>query len=180
LTLDFNIPNTTLLQAKKGNKDALCSLYNGFSKAMFNICIRMLGNREMAEDVLQEIFMIAFKNLHQINNENAFAGWIKRITINECIRASKAKINYKEFETKEFDFLQDDETSWWQNVDLATINNLIKELPNGCRQIFNLFAVENYSHKQISELLNISQSTSKSQYHRARMLLRDAIKNKYI
>jgi RNA polymerase sigma factor (sigma-70 family) len=176
LAQENNIQINIISKAKLGHHDALEWLYNNYCKAMFNICFRMVGKRDDAEDVLQDVFVIAFKNLHQLKDEMQFGGWLKRITVNECIRYSKKQFYWDGWEDERFEHLTDDEIHWWQDVSLKTLHDAIKTLPNGCRQIFNLYAVENYGHKEIAESLNISESTSKSQYHRARMLLREQIK----
>ena len=173
---ETNIQINIIYKAKQGHHDALEWLYKNYCKAMFNICYRMIGNRNDAEDVLQDVFVIAFKNLHQLKDEMQFGGWLKRITVNECIRFSKKQFYWDGWEDGRFEHLTDDETHWWQDISLSVLNDAIKNLPSGCRQIFNLYAIENYGHKEIAESLNISESTSKSQYHRARMLLREQIK----
>ena len=142
---------------------------------MFNICIRMMGNRADAEDVLQESFIIAFKNLQQLKDAQQFAGWLKRIVINECIKQSKKAINTIAWDETANDKPDEEEEHWWQGIEMADIHHHIKSLPNGCRQIFTLYALEDYSHKDIAAQMNISESTSKSQYHRAKQLLKQSL-----
>lgn len=134
----------------------------------------MTGNRNDAEDILQESFIIAFKNLHQLKEAVQFGGWLKRIVVNECIRFSKKNVYWSEWEDDKNDTAVE-EMEWWKTVDFTIIHREIKGLPDGCRQVFNLFVVEDYSHKDIASHLGISESTSKSQYHRARQLLRERI-----
>ncbi len=151
-------------------------IYKQYSKAMFNICLRMMGNTHDAEDVLQDAFVKAFGHLHQLKEFTQFGGWLKRIVINECIKQSKKKGGFSELSTTDVNALSEtDYSTWWHNVDLAMIHGQIKSLPDGCRQIFTLFSIENYSHKTIALELDISESTSKSQYHRAKMLLRSRL-----
>ncbi len=159
---------------------ALEWLYNKFSKGMYSICVRMLGNTPQAEDVLQDVFVIAFKNLHQLKEENAFAGWIKRITVNECIKSSKKQFYYDGWEDERFEHLVDNEDeAWWLGINIAEVHQAIKHLPDGCRQVFNLFALEDFSHRQIAENLGISESTSKSQYYRAKQLLKQRLTKEF-
>jgi len=162
-------------KARKGNADAQGSLYHQFSKAMFNICIRMAGNRSDAEDILQEAFIIAFKSLHQLKDEVLFGGWLRRIVINECIKYSKKSFYWQDWDEADYEHRTDDAVEWWQEIDMAIIHQQIKALPDGCRQVFNLYVLEDYSHKQIAENLGISEGTSKSQYSRAKQLLRERI-----
>lgn len=176
LEQDFNIQSEILNKAKLGEMQALEWLYKKFSKGMYSICVRMLGNKPEADDVLQDVFVIAFKNLHQLKDAQAFAGWIKRITVNECIRFSKKQFYYDGWEDERFEHLvDDDEEHWWLGININAVQKAIKNLPDGCRQVFNLFALEDYSHKQIAENLGISESTSKSQYYRAKQLLKQRL-----
>jgi RNA polymerase sigma-70 factor (ECF subfamily) len=162
-------------KARNGNADAQSSLYQQFSKAMFNICIRMTGNRSNAEDVLQDAFIIAFKSLHQLKEDVFFGGWLRRIVVNECIRYSKKTLYWQDWDEADHEHRTDDAVEWWQEIDMAIIHQHIKELPNGCRQVFNLYVLEDYSHKQIADNLGVSEGTSKSQYSRAKQLLKERI-----
>ncbi len=135
----------------------------------------MTSNRSDAEDILQDAFIIAFRNLHQLKDEVQFGGWLKRIVVNECIRFSKKNIYWNEWEEEKTQQIADEATEWWKTVDFNIIHQEIKGLPDGCRQVFNLYVLEDYSHKAIAESLGISESTSKSQYHRARQLLKERI-----
>ena len=169
------IQTAVVRKACKGDAEAQAWLYQQYSKSMFNICTRMTGNRSDAEDILQDAFMIAFKNLHQLKEAVQFGGWLKRIVVNECIRYSKKNFYWNEWEDEWNNQLAEEEPEWWKTVSFDIIHREIKGLPDGCRQVFNLFVVEDYSHKAIAEHLGISESTSKSQYHRARQLLKERI-----
>lgn len=142
---------------------------------MFNICTRMTGNRNDAEDILQDAFILAFRKLHQLKEQELFGGWLKRIVVNECIRFSKKSFNWETWEDDRNNLYQVEEIEWWKTISFNIIHQEIKGLPDGCRQVFNLFVVEDFSHKEIAEHLGISESTSKSQYHRARQLLKERI-----
>lgn len=169
------ILTTVVRKACKGDTDSQAWLYKQYSKAMFNICTRMTGNRNDAEDILQDAFILAFKNLYQLKKPVQFGGWLKKIVVNECIRFTKKNVFWSEWEDDHNNRLADEETEWWKTVSFNIIHKEIKGLPDGCRQVFNLFVVEDYSHKDIAEKLGISESTSKSQYHRARQLLKERI-----
>ncbi|MFP5040721.1 RNA polymerase sigma factor [Parasediminibacterium sp. JCM 36343] len=166
-----------IMQAQKGDSAAMQALYQQYSKAMFSTCTRMMGTKEDAEDVLQEAFIMTFKNLHQLKEAAQFGGWLKRIVVNECIRHCKKKIATSGWEEygEQHEQPMDDSIHWWEQVGMEQIHTQIKTLPDGCRQIFTLYAVENYSHRDIAESLGVSESTSKSQYHRAKQLLRERI-----
>lgn len=170
-----NIPATLVQEAMKGNALAQGRLYELYSKAMFQICIRMTGNREQAEDILQDAFIQAFKKLSQLKEPLQFGGWLRRIVVNECIRHSKKLIRLEPWEDHLEERADEEGMAWWKTVSLDLLHQQIKALPDGCREIFNLYAIEDLSHKAIAEQLGISESTSKSQYHRAKQLLKTRI-----
>lgn len=144
---------------------------------MFGICMRMLGRRDDAEDVLQEAFIIAFNKIRQLDEDKNFGGWFRRIVINECIRYSKKRFHWQELDTEpEPDYAAEEE--WFEDIPLEVVYEAIKQLPGGYRQVFNLFAVENYSHREIARMLAITESTSKSQYHKARKQLKERLLKK--
>lgn len=155
-----------------GNSRAQHRLYKLYSKAMYNICMRMLADRHEAEDVLQESFVNAFRNLKNFRGESSFGAWLKRIVINQCISQLRKKrpvmteIGNIEIEQPGIDELPD-----YSSLNPDYIHHAIKELPVGSRVVFNLFAVEGYRHKEIGDMLAISESTSKTQYLRARSIL---------
>lgn len=175
----MNQPATILTavinKAVTGDGEARAWLYKQYSKAMFNICIRMTGHQSNAEDILQEAFITSFKNLGQLKDPESFGGWLRRIVVNECIRFSKNCFTWSEWSNEENETMTDAPEEWWANISLETLHREIKALPEGCRQVFVLYAMEDYAHKDIASDLGISESTSKSQYHRARQLLRQRI-----
>ena len=151
-------------------------LYRMYVKAMFNIAVRMTGEKEKAEDVLQEAFLKAFSEIENLKNEKAFGGWLKRIVINRCIDVMR----------KEKYVLQDMETLSEQHHEIAVeideqvdpemVHQQIKKLPEGARQILVMRALEGYKHAEIGEQLGISESTVKTQFFRAKQLLGKMIK----
>lgn len=167
-------------KARTGDSSALATLYNQFSKAMFNICIRMTGTRNDAEDVLQESFIIAFQKLHQLKEEQQFGGWLRRIVVTECIRFAKKHFYWNDWDEQLGDHMADHENDWYSSIPFEVLQYEIRCLPDGCRQIFNLYVLEEYGHRQIAEQLGISESTSKSQYMRAKQLLKERITKKLV
>jgi RNA polymerase sigma factor (sigma-70 family) len=160
-------------KASKGDGLAQKELYQLFCKAMYSICIRMVENRQDAEDILQDAFVHAFKSLSKLKDQHLFPAWLKRIVINECIKHLKKDVRW--YNLGEYigdDHSEEVEGGWFANISLEQVYREIKMLPYGCRQIFSLYAIEDYSHKEIATLLNISESTSKSQYQRAKKILR--------
>lgn len=135
----------------------------------------MTGNRNDAEDLLQNSFILAFNNLSQLKQPAHFGGWLRRIVVNECIRHSKSSFYWNDLEEYHGDNIADEAAEWWTTIHPGLLHSGIKELPEGCRQVFILYVLEDFSHKQIAENLHISESTSKSQYQRARKLLKEKI-----
>lgn len=162
-------------KAVTGDGDAQAWLYGQYKKAMFNICTRMTGSHSNAEDVLQEAFITTFKNLHQLKDPDSFGGWLRRIVVNECIRFSKKNFIWHEWTETQLETIPEEYATWWSSVSLESLHKAIKQLPEGCRQVFVLYVLEDFAHKDIAADLGISESTSKSQYHRARQLLRERI-----
>jgi len=135
----------------------------------------MTGNLPHAEDILQDAFITAFKNLHALKDPAAFGGWLKRIVVNGCISHCKKNVAFAELVEEQHEAIADEPTGWWTMINITDVHREIKKLPEGCRQIFVLYAMEDNSHSEIAALLGISEGTSKSQYHRARKLLRERI-----
>lgn len=169
---DIRFTHRTLVeQCKTGNSSSQYELYALYVDAMYNVGIRMLGNKEDAEDIVQESFVSAFKNLNSFSYESTFGAWLKRIVINKSINYLKKKeIPIVPIESHEF-HLAEQESYEAEAVDITKVKEGIKKLPSGYRQIINLYLVEGFDHIEIGEVLGISTSTSKSQYHRAKKKL---------
>lgn len=169
-------------QCKLGNRKAQYALYQQYVDAMFNVSQRIVNSREDAEDVLQESFLSAFKNINNFRFESTFGAWLKRIVINTSINfLRKRKLNLIEIEEEKINkmALKTDETNIFQELTgkVDDVKNAIKQLPNGARTVLNLYLIEGYDHLEISEIMNISESTSKSQYRRAKQKLRTILTN---
>jgi RNA polymerase sigma-70 factor (ECF subfamily) len=165
--------------SKEGNPKAQFQLYKLYSKAMFNICFRMLNNKEEAEDLLQESFTDAFMKLNSFRYESSFGAWLKRIVINKCINAiNKKKIDLV-FPDNPIEPDAGDEGVDYSGIDMDVrrIHHAVEKLPDGYRVIFSLYALEGYDHGEISQIMNISESTSKSQYLRAKQKIKELLKN---
>ncbi len=159
-------------QCKKNDPKAQKELYLRYSKAMYNICSRMLADQEKANDILQEAFIAVFSKIDQFKG-GSFAAWIKRIVINKCVNEIKknSRVSWENIDDHPVEEVSNDHEEQL-NVDFAVINDCIKQLPDGCRMVFILKVMEDYNHSDISEELKISESTSKSQLARAKQLLR--------
>ncbi|HEV9035595.1 MAG TPA: RNA polymerase sigma factor [Puia sp.] len=167
-----------MVMAGQGDPNAQADLYRHYSKAMYSLCIRMTGDPDDAKDVLQDTFITAFRHLGQLKQPAAFAGWLRRITINKCIQFGKNNDQWSSLDQEATHPEEDQDGAWWLKIPIQLVQWEIKNLPAGCRQVFVLFALENFGHRDIARNLGISESTSKTQYQRARKLLRDRITKK--
>jgi RNA polymerase sigma factor (sigma-70 family) len=151
-----------------GNRNAQRLLYEHFSAKMFGVCLRYASDYHNAEDILQESFVKVFNNLDKYRGSGSFEGWLKRICINTAIehcRKAKAWQHTCELEDA---CASSAEVSANSRLAKDELLKLVQRLPMGYRTIFNLYAIEGYSHKEIAEMLRISEGTSKSQLARAR------------
>jgi len=151
------------------------NLFNLYNQKMFRVAYRYLKNKEDAQDVLIESFITVFENLvnFEIRNENSLENWIKTIVINNAIMLlrKKKKANFTDIGQNDSLMIQAEDDIYHEDLFQAVMN-----LPTGYRTVFNLFVIEGFSHKEIAEKLEISIQTSKSQYHRAKIKLREILK----
>jgi len=145
-------------------------LYKQYSKAMYNLAYRMMNNREDAEDILQETFTECFRNIGSFRFESTFGAWLKSILMNRCInQLRKKKTDLVYYETLPPVAEEAEEET---NYDTNKIFRGIEQLPDGYRIILTLYLLEGYDHTEIAQIMGISESTSKSQYSRAKEKLR--------
>ena len=155
---------------KKNDAKAQYKLYKQYSKGMYNLALRMTGDQNEAEDILQDAFIKAFQEVHKLKNEKAFGGWLRRIVVNHCIDSTrKKKLVFVEMEKIKDQYSEVDGVE--ENIDPGLIHAMIKKLPDGAREILVMRALEGYKHAEIGEQLGISESTAKTQYFRAKQLL---------
>jgi RNA polymerase sigma factor (sigma-70 family) len=163
-------------ECRKGNSKAQYRLYNQYSKAMFNLAFRILNNREDAEDILQETFVDCFRNLSSFRFESTFGAWLKKILINKCLNQIKRKkIDLMLCEELPVNVFEEEKEEVY---DTTKIFKGIEKLPDGYRIILTLYLLEGYDHTEISQILGITESTSKSQYSRAKDKLRVLLSTK--
>lgn len=158
-----------------GERAAQRSLYDIFSKKMYVVCLRYTKSQQEAEDVLQEAFIKIYKNLNTYRGESRLDYWIKRIVINTALNNQRKKLYM--YPMVDIDEVQNtvERNKVLSDFRVDELLRMIRELPDGCQTIFNLFAIEGYSHKEIAEMLNVSEGTSKSQFSRARKLLQEKL-----
>ncbi len=174
--LNYASTHKSIVEAcKQGDRQAQFELYRLYSKAMYNVCLRMVKNEVDAEDLLQNSFVDVFTKLHTFKYQSAVGAWIKRIVVNNCINFLKRRRMY-------FEELEDRHAEVKakipeepQKLNVETINNAIMQLPDGYRVVFSLYLLEGYDHKEIAQILDITEATSKSQYSRAKKKLREML-----
>lgn len=150
-------------------------LYDRFSSKMYGVCLRYTENNEDANDVMQEGFIKVYKSLSKFRAEGSFEGWIRRIFINTSIEHYRKKVKlYKVTEVQE-NTIEDPEVDVLDSLATKDILNIVNELSPGYKQVFNMHVVEGYSHKEIADLLGITEGTSKSQLARAKAVLKKII-----
>ena len=156
-------------------------LYNKYSSKMLAVCYRFAHNREDAEDMLQEGFIKVFLQVRTFENRGAFEGWIRRIIIHTCINILKKNKKFNEsVDIILATSIQVREESVPAIIQAKQVVECIRLLPIGYRTVLNLYAIEGYSHREISEMLDIEESTSRSQYTRAKAMLEDILVRKNI
>jgi len=162
-----------------GNRKAQARLFDFFSEEMFGVCMYYSKDYTEAEDTLHEGFMKVFKNIGQFRSKGSFAGWVRRIMVNTAL---------EKFRKKQQMYALGDEFECYEDIDARNVINdisaqdlvqLIRELSPKYKMVFNLYAIEGYSHKEISEMLEISEGTSKSNLARARYILQKKVKDYY-
>ena len=152
-------------------------LYNKYAAKMYGICLRYAHHGEDAKDILQDGFIKVFNNLGKFKGTGSFEGWMRRIFVNTAIEHYRKKNDTYEIKEAHEEGITDRDLTALDKLAADDIVKMISELPNGYRTVFNLFAVEGYAHKEIAEMLNISEGTSKSQFARAKAWLQEKIKN---
>ena len=173
----------TLLLIKgclKNDRASQKQLYHQFAEVMLGVCYRYTKSKADAEDILQEGFIRVFKNLHQFKNEGELGGWIRRVMVTTALNYLKRNEKYQYnlvFDKTDLHPVSDENPEITLNT--KELASLIQQLPTGYQTIFNLHAVEGYSHVEIGALLGITDGTSRSQYARARALLISWIKKNY-
>lgn len=163
---------------QENNPEAQRELYDMFKTKMFGTCLRYAGNYDDAQDIMQEGFIKVFEKIHQFGFKGAFEGWIRRVMVNTALE--KYRLHYKHVSVDEIavqpEFDEDKEIAG--NIDVNELIRIIQELTPRYRVVFNLYAIEGFSHKEISDMLKISEGTSKSNLSRARAILQEKV-NKY-
>lgn len=157
----------------EGDNRAQKKLFDLFAPKLFGVCLRYMKDHNLAQDTLQDGFVKIFTKLSDYNGKGSFEGWMRRIVVNTCLdqlrKDQKLKMNTS---IDDVSFLVKDNHWIEEELTAKDLLKLVESLPDGYRVVFNMFAIEGYSHKEIAEQLNISENTSKSQFSRAKSHLR--------
>lgn len=170
-------------RCKLGDRKAQYELYKHYSKAMFNVCMRMLNHVGEAEDALQEAFLDAFGHLHQFRQQSTFGAWLKQIVVNKAINQLRSRkmqwIEIEEWQSSNEDALfSEDNHDWYDDTsfEVERVRRTMEQLPEGYRVVLSLYLFEGYDHEEIGEVLGISEVTSRTQYMRAKRKLLEMMK----
>lgn len=172
----FNLSLDQLIEnCKTENTQAQSELYKLYSNKLFAVCLKYSRNYAEAEDNLQDAFLTIFKKIEQYKHKGSFEGWIKRITVNTVLQRYRNEkvfdiINEESIEAVEVEVDED-------SISMDYLLQIIQELPDRYRLVFNLYVLDGYSHKDIAKMLNITVGTSKSNLARARQILKQNIEN---
>lgn len=161
---------------KQGDRKAQAQLYRKYSSILFGICLKYSRNKTEAEDNLHDCFMTIFNKIAQYSGKGSFEGWIKRIAVNTALQKYR-KEEHLNIVTENI-AKEAEVDSAYADINLQTLLQYIQELPNKYRLTFNMYVLDGYTHKEISEELGTSTGTSKSNLARARMILKEKIENK--
>ena len=166
--------HTLINKCKKGDSKAQFILFQQYVKQMYNVAFRITGNTFEAEDAVQEAFIKVFQKMDSFKGDATFGAWLKRIVVNQCISdLRKNKFQFKPIdELEEQKLLVEEEVMLDDNLPMEKVQKAIEALPKGARMVFTLKAIEEYKFSEISEMLNLSISNCKVQYHRSKKLLK--------
>ncbi|HZK08976.1 MAG TPA: RNA polymerase sigma factor [Bacteroidales bacterium] len=157
----------------KSERAAQKALYDQFKTRMYTLAYRITGNFDDANDVLQEGFLLIFRNLHTFKGNSKLGSWIHTIIARAAIRKIKERIYFEDIENTDTSTIID----WGAAIDIDYLEKAIANLPEGYRTIFTLYEIEGFKHREIAELIDISESTSKSQLFKAKKMLRENLEN---
>lgn len=168
-------------RCRRGERKAQAELYGQYSKAMYSLCLRITNHADEAEDVLQEAFLAVFSRLASFRGEASFGAWLKRIVVNTAINSvRKKRLDTTSFE-KQGNFL-DEKAENEPEIDekeivfqVEKVKKAVSQLPDGFRMVLSLYLFEGYDHVEIAQILGITESTSKSQFNRAKKKLLEII-----
>lgn len=174
---DLNDSIENIIQGcRKKNRKAQQLLYERFSPTMYAVCLRYSGSTEDAQDILHEGFLKVFDKIDQYKSKGSFEGWVRRIMVNTALEKFRNQYRVLSLQDRESEYDSPDPQDMTDSITAKELMVFIQELSPKYRVVFNLYAIEGYSHKEIGEMLDISEGTSKSNLSRARSILQEKVK----
>ncbi len=165
-----------IIQCKKQNATAQGELYKQYNRILFAICLRYSPNYTEAEDNLQDAFITIFKKIEQYNAKGSFEGWMKRVTVNTVLQKYRKQRTFEIVDEGQIEDEAEVEIES-EEIPLDFLLKIVQELPDRYRLVFSMYVMDGYQHKEIAEMLGISDGTSKSNLARARMILKNKIED---
>ncbi len=180
VSLTANFTETDIIEGcMNGHRLSQKALYDRYSSKMFGLCLRYAPDYHAAEDLLQEGFVKIYYNIYKYNGSGSFEGWMKRVFINHAIE--QLRKTDRHFSPEDIDKTPETVTGGndiINKLNMDDLLSLVRSLPTGYRTVFNLYVIEGFSHKEIAEMLNVTEGTSKSQLARAKTMLQAKLNNK--
>lgn len=175
-----NIHHDLIERCRQGDQEAHFRLYQLYKKSMYNVGYRIVNNEDEAEDVLQEAFISAFRNLSYYRGDATFGSWLKRIVVNKAINCLKKRQLERLPEDDRWDVKDEEPFDPLEHFPYSVqeVRDAIASLPDGYRSVLSLYLLEGYDHGEIGEILGISESTSKSQFNRSKKKLKEILDKK--
>jgi RNA polymerase sigma factor (sigma-70 family) len=167
-----------LLDCKKQQRDAQRQVYEKLAPRLYRTCKRYLKREEEIEEALADAFFTIFTKIDQLKEMKAFENWARKIAINQCLLTLKKKVNFNMY-IDDIKVSEQPTVSEMSDLEEEDLMKSLSSIPEGCRTIFSLFVIEGFAHKEIAEMLNISEGTSKSQLNVAKTKLKDLVNNLY-
>lgn len=173
----LNIHHELVVRCQAGDREAHYRLYKLYSRAMYNVSYRITGSADEAQDVLQEAFISAFRNLGSYRGDASFGAWLKRIVVNKAITALQKRKHESLPEDDRWDVAEPETPDVYRDeLTVERVKQAISQLPDGYRSVLTLYLIEGYDHEEIAGIMGITESTSKSQLNRAKNKLREFLK----
>lgn len=177
--MTINLHEDLISRCREGDEKAFHALYKLYSRAMYNVSFRITGREEDAQDVLQESFISAYRNLHQYKGDATFGSWLKRIVVNRSINVIRGRRTELLPEDSDFDVEEEAPVEVYrEGLSVERVREAMMALPDGYRSVLSLYLLEGYDHEEIAGILGITESTSKSQLNRAKGKLRELLTTK--
>jgi RNA polymerase sigma factor (sigma-70 family) len=172
-----HIHSELIQRCRQGDREAYYKVYKLYSRSMFNVGFRIVNNTEEAEDVLQESFVSAFRNLDSYRGDSTFGAWLKRIVVNRAINYVKKKKLERLPEDERWDVKEEEAVDEFEGFPFSVeqVRSAIESLPDGYRMVLSLYLLEGYDHGEIAEIMGITESTSKSQFNRSKKKLKEIL-----